>query len=126
MAKKRPAAAPAPPAPPVRASITAERFVRLNKLLKLLASGPQTRATLTKKLNLDVRGFYRDLELLRDAQIPIQVEEGSYSLQEDLAVATARLPYPDPVLTLGEMQQLAKGKSAAHTKLRQQINDLLK
>ncbi len=124
MAKKRPAPAPSPTTS-ARASITADRFVRLYKLLKLLADGPQTRATLTKRLNLDVRGFYRDLDLLRQAEIPIQVAEGHYTLTEELAAATARLPYPDPILTLGEMEQLTRGKSATHTKLRGQIDALL-
>jgi len=125
MAKKRPAAAPAPPAPSDRKSITADRFVRLYKLLKLLASGAKDRPTLTKRLGLDVRGFYRDLQLLSQAGIRYTVHDGKYSLDGDLATATVLLPYPDPVLSLGEMEQLAKGKSAAHAKLRQQLDDLL-
>jgi hypothetical protein len=34
------------------------------------------------------------------------------------------LPFPDPHLTLGEAQQLAKGRSAAHGKLKKQIADI--
>jgi hypothetical protein len=100
----------------------------LHHLLKLLSGGPQTRATLTKRLDLDVRGFYRDLELLREAlgEEAVLVEDGRYTLTVDAATARARLPYPDPLMTLGEAEQLAKGKSAAHTKLRGQIDGLLK
>lgn len=125
MAKKSPVSAKATTPTTPRASITAERFVRLYKLLKLLAGGPHTRATLTKRLGLDVRGFYRDLDLLRQVGIPVQVEESRYQLTEELAVATAKLPYPDPGLSFGEMEQLARGKSATHTKLRSQIDSLM-
>jgi hypothetical protein len=38
----------------------------------------------------------------------------------------ARLPFPDPVLTLGEAQQLAKGRSPAARKLKQQIDRIVK
>jgi hypothetical protein len=128
MAKKRPpsSATPASEAAPARPSITADRFIRLHRLLKLLASGPQTRANLTKRLSLDVRGFYRDLELLRQAGIPYRIVDGRYTLTIDAATALGRLPYPDPILTLGEIEQLAKGKSALHLKLKGQIDGLLK
>ncbi len=102
-------------------AVTPERAARLYRLLHLLGSGPQTRAALARRLKLDVRGFYRDLELLRGAGIVVQFDGRHYSLQGAAAVAVARLPFPDPHLTLGEAQQLAKGRTKAHQKLKAQI-----
>jgi hypothetical protein len=76
---------------------------------------------LTRRLRVDVRGFYRDLELLREAGIPIPLVEQRYSLGTTLAVAVEQLPFPDPRLTLGEARVLARGRTSAHRKLREQI-----
>jgi len=98
--------------------VTAQRAGRLCKLLRLLRNGPQTRLALARRLKLDVRGFYRDLEWLRQFGIPVVMEDGRYCLDEDADKAIARLPFPDPQLTLGEAAQLAKGRTAAHRKLK--------
>jgi len=108
-----------PPAPP---TVTAERAARLHRLLRLLADGPQSRTALTRQLHYDVRSFYRDLWLLREFLIDLPLHDGRYTLSERVDAAVARLPFPDPMLTLGEALELAKGKSAAHRKLRQQID----
>ena len=108
------------PSPPCH-SVSAERAERLYRLLQLLATGPQTRATLARRLRLDVRGFYRDLELLRAAGIVVPLRDHRYALQESVGAAIARLPFPDPCLTLGEAMQLAKGRTRAHRKLKAQI-----
>ena len=120
MAKKR-----SPRTSPALRAVTPERAHRLCRLLQRLDAGPQTRATLTRQLRLDVRGFYRDLELLRSAGIAVTLREGRYTLDEDVAAAIARLPFPDPHLTLGEAQQLGKGRTAAHRKLQEQIQEIL-
>lgn len=109
------------PAKPAAKAVTAERAARLYRLLQLLAKGPQTREVLMRRLKLDMRGFYRDLELLRDNGIELPLHNRRYSLDEQLASAMDRLPFPDPHLTLGEALQLAKGRSAAHRKLKEQI-----
>src|SRR5207247_731071 len=59
--------------PPRSASkaVTAERAARLVRLLQLLGTGPQTRVALARRLRLDIRSFYRDLELLRGTGIPL-------------------------------------------------------
>ena len=67
MARKRTSAPPAPTEE--RPGITVERFARVFRLLQFLRTGPKTRERLTRHLALDVRGFYRDLELLRAAGI---------------------------------------------------------
>ena len=119
MAKKR--QEPTSPA----TTVTADRAARLYKLLNLLGQGPQTRAGLTRRLKLEVRGFYRDLEVLRIVGIAVDLVNGRYVLLEDLAGAIARLPFPDPGLTLGEARLLAKGRSRAHRKLKDQLEVII-
>jgi hypothetical protein len=125
MAKKKRAPPPAPPEPAERPGVTPERFSRLYKLVEFLGGGPRTRDRLTRHLDLDVRGFYRDLELLRAVGIDITLEEGRYTLPGDVEEAIARLPFPDPHLTLGEVRRLARGRTAIHRALQEQIDHLL-
>jgi HTH domain len=123
MGKQRPSRPAA--APPERAAVTAERFVRLYRLVRLLAKARQTREGLARKLNVDVRGFYRDLDLLRKAGVPIALSQGRYTLSESVEPALARLPFPDPHLTLGDARLLAKGRTKTHQYLKAQINAIL-
>jgi predicted DNA-binding transcriptional regulator YafY len=116
MARKRTLLSPLLPG-----SVSTERKSRLFRLVRLLGAGPQTLATLTRRLRLDVRGFYRDLELLRAAGISVSLQQQRYRLVDRLADALARLPMPDPGLTLGEAQELAKGRTAAHRRLKEHI-----
>jgi hypothetical protein len=147
MAKKRtppraPPPAPPPPAPPPappppapapspprasegRAGITAERFARLHRLVSFLADGPKTREQLLRHLQLDVRGFYRDLEVLRAAGIGVTLAERQYALDGDADAVLALLPFPDPQLTLGQARQLARGRTRAHRHLQEQIDRLV-
>lgn len=114
------AAAPQTPA------LTPQRASRLYRLLTLLAAAPQTRASLLRKLGLDVRGFYRDLEALRGLGIEVATDPGNkYALTHDLDDALSRLPFPDPGLNVRDVQLLAEGNTAAHRKLRQRINSFL-
>lgn len=111
MAKKRkPAAKPALSA----VGVTPERFVRLYRMVKLLAGTAQTRDALTRRLQLDVRGFYRDLDLLRSSGVSIALAAGRYTLVQNVDDALAMLPFPDPHLTLGAAKTLAKGRSSVH------------
>jgi hypothetical protein len=71
-----------------------------------------------------MRGFYRDLELLRTSSISISLHGGRYSLHQTLAQAAALLPFPDPALTLGEAFQLARGRTPAHRKLRKLVKQV--
>ena len=107
-------------------SLTPSRAARLYKLLTLLGDGPQTRTALLRRLKLDVRGFYRDLEALRGFEIEItSTDENKYALTGGLDDALARLPFPDPGLNLRDALQLANGTTTAHRKLRQRINSFL-
>lgn len=98
-------------------TITFERAARLGRLLHYLKGG-KTRAQILRKLQTDVRAFYRDLELLRSVGIEVQLEKGKYALKESTEEAIKRLPLPDPHLTVGDAEQLSKGRTAAHRKLK--------
>ena len=95
-------------------------------MLTLLGKGPQTRAGLTRRLKVGVRDFYRDLVVLNQVGIEVILEEGRYLLAEESTKAIDSLPFPDPGLTLGEARQLAKGRSRAHKKLKEQIDQIVK
>jgi hypothetical protein len=105
--------------------VTAERAARLCRMLYFLSTGPQTREVLTRHLGRDIRSFYRDLELVRASGIDVPLDDGRYSLAESAETAIARLPFPDPRLTLGEARELAKGRSPAHRKLKQIVDQIV-
>mgnify|MGYP002623807196 CR=1 FL=1 len=104
--------------------ITTERAARLCRLVQLLGPG-NSRAQILQRLDIDVRAFYRDLELLRNVGVGVTLEEGRYGLSEAPDEAMKRLPCPDPGLTLGEAQQLSKGRTKAHRKLKAQIDEMI-
>ncbi len=114
------------PAPTPATVVTAERAGRLYHLLTLLGQGPQTRAVLMRRLRLGIRGFYRDLEVLREVGIAVSVEKRRYTLAGDVDEAIDSLPFPDPGLTLGEARQLARGRTRAHRKLKRLIEQIVK
>jgi DNA-binding transcriptional ArsR family regulator len=103
---------------PSAKSVTAERAVRLYRLVQLVGRRPQTRAELMRRLGLDIRGFYRDLEALRQVGIVLALRKQRYALAEDAAQASARLPFPDPGLTVGEAAELARGRTAGSRKIK--------
>jgi DNA-binding transcriptional ArsR family regulator len=107
-------------------SITPERAARLYRLVQLVGSGSRTRATLTRRLGLDIRAFYRDLDLLRSHGIALLLHRSRYALEGPVEDALARLPFPDPCLSLGEVRRLAKGRTAAHRKLQERVAQFLK
>jgi predicted DNA-binding transcriptional regulator YafY len=117
MAKRAPSSRPRP----ASKAVTAERAARLCRLVRLLGTGPQPRERLMRRLRLDIRSFYRDLELVRAAGVAVWLVEGNYVLEEAAAAAVARLPFPDPHLTLGEAQELAKGRGRTQQKLKAQL-----
>jgi predicted DNA-binding transcriptional regulator YafY len=98
-------------------SVTTERATRLYALITLVALAPRARQELIRRLRMDVRGFYRDLNLLRAAGIELVMSDGRYRLNQARASAYAMLPFPDPRLTLGEAREVARGRSTAHRKL---------
>lgn len=113
-------------ADPVPVTLTAPRAARLYKLLTMLGEGAQTRRRLLSRLKLDIRGFYRDLEVLRGLGIEIVAgADNKYFLSNGLDDALSRLPFPDPGLNVRDALQLAKGETPAHRKLRQRVTSFL-
>ncbi len=108
-------------------TLTASRAARLYRLLSLLGTGPQTRAALLRRLKLDVRGFYRDLESLRALGIDVTTsgDDPKYALAGELDDALEKLPFPDPGLNVRDALQLANGTTAAHRRLKQRVNSFL-
>jgi hypothetical protein len=106
--------------------LTAPRAARLYRLLSVLGDGAQTRRVLLLRMKVDVRGFYRDLELLRELRIDIALgEDNRYSLPISLDECLARLPFPDPGLSVRDVLQLCNGSTAAHRKLKQSVASVL-
>ena len=106
-----------------------ERFAsgRLSSrdVIRILAAGPLTRPVLLRRLGLNQRGFYRDIELLRAAGIHVVPRGGRYHLELGFGAAVERLPFPDPRLTLGQAQHLARGKTAAHRALKARVEQII-
>jgi len=72
-------------------------------------------------LRLDIRGFYRDLGLVRSAGVAVDLAGGRYHLADDAQEAPGLLPFPDPHLTLAEARNLAQGRTPVHRKLRELV-----
>ena len=107
-------------------SVSLERAARLYRLVEYLGDGARTRAQILSKLKIDIRTFYRDLELLRLCHIDVSLDNRKYALTAPAREALMALPFPDPCLTLGEAQVLAKGRSKIHQKLRDLLKQIVK
>ena len=106
------------------ATVTRDRAARLAKFLKLLAGTPKTRDALMAKLKTDQRAFYRDLRFLRSLGIEVTAAGDKYILDGSLEAARARLPCPDPCLTMAEAAQLSRGNSEGHRKLKRMVESI--
>ena len=71
-----------------------------------------------------MRGFYRDLGLVRMVGVRLELIDSRYTLEGDLETALGLLPFPDPHLTLSEARLLSKGRTAAHKKLRDHLENI--
>lgn len=110
---------------PASPAITPQRAARLYRLLSLTAASARTRRALLTKLRVDVRGFYRDVEYLRGLGVEVSLEEDKYRLQGALDAALARLPFPDPGLSLRDALTLCQGKTDAHRRLRRKLDSFI-
>jgi len=104
--------------------MTARRSARLYQLLLLLSKGPQTREFLLRKLRMLPRGFYRDLQTLRQLRVGFVLADHHYRLTERFETAIARLPFPDPLLNWHEALQLSRGRGPAPKKMKERIRQL--
>ena len=92
---------------------------------KLLGAGPQTRAGLVRRLRLGIRGFYRDLEVLRDIGIIVHLAKGKYFLEENADTAIERLPFPIRSCRSARPAR-AKGRGPVHKKLKALLEQIEK
>ncbi|MBI3461719.1 MAG: hypothetical protein HY000_01465 [Planctomycetes bacterium] len=104
--------------------ISARRAARLYRLLTTLDQSARNRTQLVKLGRAGMRTFYRDLTVLDDCKIEIRLKKGHYGLVTALDTALNRLPFPTPELTFGDVFELSKGRTAAHAKLRAQVQAL--
>jgi hypothetical protein len=88
--------------------ITLQRAARLHRLVRVLATSPQNRASLLSDLRIGLRTFYRELELLKRCGVKIRHKNKLYDLVPTAAEALGRLPFPDPQLSFAEMAELAQ------------------
>ncbi len=110
--------------PPDTTTVTRDRAARLAKFLKLLASTAKTRSVLMTRLKTDQRAFYRDLRFLRSLGIEVTAVGDKYLLGGPLDAARARLPCPDPGLTMAEAAQLCRGTTEGHRKLKRMVESI--
>lgn len=97
--------------------ITSARAARLHQLVLLLADGPQLRSRLLSKLGIGLRTFYREVALLARSGVRIRLEKKTYVLHTPSVEAAAALPFPDPQLRFGEVDELRRGTGPAARRL---------
>ncbi|WP_201750287.1 hypothetical protein [Tautonia marina] len=109
------------PNPPPRrrpaVHITDSRAARLHRLARLLDEAPRSRAELLEMLQIGLRTFYRELELLRRCGVKVRLIGKSYQLRGTLSQAEALLPFPDPRLSFAEMVELSSYPGPAAKRL---------
>jgi predicted DNA-binding transcriptional regulator YafY len=88
--------------------ITLGRASRLYQLVTWLEIEPRIREELLERLEIGLRTFYRELDLLKRCGIKVKREGKAYALRTTLAEAETRLPFPDPQLSFAEMAELAR------------------
>jgi hypothetical protein len=97
--------------------ITLTRAARLHRLVMVLAAQGQTREKLLSDLNMGLRTFYRELELLKRCGVKVRLAKKLYVLHGTAQEAEGRLPFPDPQLSFAEMAELSQGPGAAAKRL---------
>ena len=93
------------------------RASRLYRLVQLLSEQPSDRDRLLLALNVGLRTFYRELDLLKRCAIKIQRSDRCYSLKVTLDEAQGKLPFPDPQLSFAEMAELSAYNGEASRRL---------
>jgi predicted DNA-binding transcriptional regulator YafY len=110
--------------PRQHSSISRVRASRLYKLLRILEVEPGSRRVLLKKLRVGMRTFYRDLDILRQWGIKVELSGSKYELVVEGTPWLELLPFPDPELSFAEAMSLAAAKSAGGRKLQSVLSAL--
>jgi hypothetical protein len=106
--------------------ITLGRAARLYGFVALLGIEPRQREEILQGLQIGLRTFYRELELLRRCGIKIRLKERLYTLTSTADEAEGRLPFPDPQLSFAEMSELAAGTSPAAKRLAEMLEQVVR
>ena len=83
----------------------------------ILAERARSRDSILAALEIGLRTFYRELELLNRCGVKIQQKNKLYTLLSTAAEAEGRLPFPDPQLSFAEMEELSKCSGEAGKRL---------
>lgn len=97
--------------------ITDSRAARLHRLARLLDEAPRSREELLDLLQIGLRTFYRELELLRRCGVKVRLIGKKYQLRGTLSQAETQLPFPDPRLSFAEMVELSSYQGPAARRL---------
>lgn len=97
--------------------ITLQRAARLLRLVRFLSDASRSRETILASLQIGLRTFYREIELLNRCGVKIRNKEKLYVLQSTAEQAEGRLPFPDPQLSFAEMAELARCPGEAGQRL---------
>ena len=97
--------------------ITLARAARLHRLVMMLGNGPTVKSDLLSRLEIGLRTFYRELELLKKCGIRFRLDLNGYVLRMTPVEAEGRLPFPDPQLSFAEMAELSKLSGPAASRL---------
>ena len=88
--------------------VTLQRSARLYRLVRFLAEAPRSRMAILSEVQIGLRTFYRELELLERCGVKVRQRSKLYFLLLTAGEAEGRLPFPDPELSFAEMAQLAR------------------
>jgi len=105
--------------------ITMGRAARLHRLVSILSQAPKRRDQLLAGLQIGLRSFYRELDLLKRCGVKVKLMRKVYVLQTTAEEAEGRLPFPDPQLSFAEMAELASGTGPAAQRLSQILETVL-
>ena len=97
--------------------ITSPRAARLYRLVHFLAEAPRNRPAVVSELQIGVRTFYRELQVLKRCGVKVRQRSKLYVLMATAEEAEGRLPLPDPQLSFAEMAELARCNCPAGRRL---------
>src|SRR5256885_13634239 len=90
-----------------------KRITRLLRLLQMLQSGPGTNAsTLAKAFNVGRRTIFRDLQVLRDADLPLEYDARTerYYVSPSWAMPPAKLTDDEAFALIGLATEFGRNK----------------
>ena len=88
--------------------VTLQRSARLYRLVRFLAEAPRSRMAISSELQIGLRTFYREMDLLKRCGVKVRQRSKLYFLLATAEEAEGRLPFPDPELSFAEMAELAR------------------